>query len=52
MLPRDDDACRIVTFGGYLISRIAICTCPLEQLKSPEVVDVKDAFEAAGGIHD
>src|SRR5271156_1359212 len=40
------------TFGGYLISRIAICTHPLEQLKSPEVVDVEDAFEAAGGIDD
>jgi hypothetical protein len=52
MLPRDDDARRIVTFVGYLISRIDICNFLLEKLQSPEVVDVEDAFEAAGGIYD
>ena len=52
MLPRDDDARRIVTFAGYLISRIVICNFLLEELQSPEVVDVEDAFEPAGGIHD
>ena len=52
MLARDDDARRIVTFAGYLISRMAIYNFLLEKLESPEVVDVEDAFEPAGGIHD
>ena len=34
------------------ISRMAIYNFLLEKLKGPEVVDVEDAFKAAGGIHD
>src|SRR6202795_5332335 len=39
-------------FEGNLISRNAIFSHSSKQLQGPEVVDVHDAFEAAGAVHD
>src|ERR1700735_3972217 len=51
-LPRSDKRLNLRPF--FSLSRIEGLTgaFPSKQLQSPEVVNVEDAFEAAGGIHD